>query len=314
MMRNCRPFRQWRWLSPLALALLSGCQGGVLDPKGPVAADEKSLIIMATLLMLLVVVPVIVLTLVFAWRYRAGNEKATYAPKWAHSTKIEAVVWLIPCIIIVFLGTLTWYTTHALDPYRPLVSDKKPVKIEAVAMNWKWLFIYPDLGIATVNQIAFPKNVPVDFVITSDTVTNAFFIPQLAGQVYAMAGMETQLHLIADHAGSYHGLSSNYSGAGFSGMKFTAIATETPAEFDNWVKGVRAKGAALDPAAYRALSLPSENNPVAYFSSTTPKMFEAIVNKYMAGRPSLALTDDEVRLDALTGSLCVVPPAPRSTK
>ncbi|TDR78433.1 ubiquinol oxidase subunit II [Paludibacterium purpuratum] len=310
-MRNCSPPRLLRWLSPFALALLSGCQGGILDPKGRIAADEKSLIITATLLMLLVVVPVIVLTLVFAWKYRASNANATYTPKWAHSTKLEVVVWLIPIVIVSFLAVLTWRTTHQLDPYRPLSSDKKPVKIEVVALNWKWLFIYPELNIATVNQIAFPKDVPVDFRITSDTVMNSFFIPQLGGQIYAMAGMQTQLHLIADEAGTYKGFSANYSGAGFSGMKFDAVATSTPADFDKWVAQVRANAKPLDVDAYRRLAVPSENHAVAYYVAPTPQLFDAVVHKYMAGRTSLALSDDDIKLAALTKRLCA-PAAARS--
>lgn len=310
-MRNCRPSCLLRGLSLFALAGLAGCQGGILDPKGQIAADEKSLIITATLLMLLVVVPVIVLTLVFAWKYRAGNTSATYTPKWAHSTRIEVVVWLIPVIIVSFLAVLSWQTTHRLDPYRPLVSDKKPVRIEVVALNWKWLFIYPDLNIATVNQIAFPTDVPVDFRITSDTVMNSFFIPQLGGQIYAMAGMQTQLHLIANQPGTYRGFSANYSGAGFSGMKFNAIATATPDGFDRWVAQVRAAGRPLDAAAYRALAAPSQNNAVAYYSTPEPRLFDAVLHKYMAGRTSLALTDDDIKLDALTKRLCA-PVAARS--
>ncbi|MBV8047366.1 MAG: ubiquinol oxidase subunit II [Paludibacterium sp.] len=310
-MRNCSSSRLVLWLSPLALVLLTGCQGGILDPKGQIAADEKSLIVTATLLMLLVVVPVIVLTLVFAWKYRASNVNATYAPKWAHSAKIEAVVWLIPIIIVSFLAVLAWRTTHALDPYRPLDSDKKAVKIDVVALNWKWLFIYPELNIATVNQIAFPKDVPVDFRITSDTVMNAFFIPQLGGQIYAMAGMQTQLHLIANAAGTYDGFSSNYSGAGFSGMKFNAIATATPADFDKWVAQVRAAGQPLDIDAYRQLAVPSENHAVAYYTAPTPRLFDAVMHKYMAARTSLALSEEDIKLDALTKRLCA-PAAARS--
>lgn len=303
-MRNLRLSGLLRGVFFLVLTLLSGCQGGILDPKGQVGADEKSLIITATALMLLVVVPVIVLTLVFAWKYRASNTNATYTPKWAHSNKIEAVVWLIPCCIVAFLAVLTWHTTHKLDPYRPLDSNQKPVTIEVVSMNWKWLFIYPELNIATVNQIAFPVNVPVNFRITSDTVMNSFFIPQLGGQIYAMAGMQTQLHLIANEAGSYKGFSANYSGAGFSGMKFNAIATATPAEFDAWVARVRASGTPLNAAAYRQLSVQSENNPVSYYSAATPRLFDAIVGKTMAARTSLALSDADLKLAALTKSLC----------
>jgi cytochrome o ubiquinol oxidase subunit 2 len=311
MMKNCRLSRLPGVGAPLLPVLLSGCQGGILDPRGPIAADEKSLILTATGLMLLVVVPVIILTLVFAWKYRASNTNAVYAPKWAHSTRIEAVVWLIPCVIVLFLATLTWKTTHQLDPYRPIASAQKPIKVEVVALNWKWLFIYPDLNIATVNQLVFPKDVPVNFRITSDAAMNSFFIPQLGGQIYAMAGMQTKLHLVAAEAGSYDGFSANYSGAGFSGMKFKAIATDTPAEFDQWVAKVRAAGQTLDAAAYRQLALPSQNVQVRYYSAATPQLFDAVAHKYMAG-PPLAWSDDEAKLAALTNSLCSTPVA-RST-
>ncbi|RMC93967.1 ubiquinol oxidase subunit II [Aquitalea palustris] len=307
MMRNFRPTRLLWGLSPVLAVLLSGCQGGILDPKGQVAADEKSLIITATLLMLLVVIPVIVMTFLFAWKYRASNKDAIYTPKWSHSNKIEAVVWIIPIIIVACLAVVTWKTTHKLDPYRPLDSDKKPINVQVVAMNWKWLFIYPDLNIATVNQIAFPKDVPVNFRITSDAAMNSFFIPQLGGQIYAMAGMETKLHLIANEAGTYKGMSSNYSGAGFSGMKFNAIATETPEQFDAWVQKVRASGKALNADAYLALVKPSENNAAAFYTTPEPRLFDAVLHKYMAGRQSLAATDDELKLAALTKRLCETP-------
>ncbi|WP_240902528.1 MULTISPECIES: ubiquinol oxidase subunit II [Aquitalea] len=307
MMRNSRPTRLLWGLSPVVTALLTGCQGGILDPKGQVAADEKSLIITATVLMLLVVIPVIVMTFLFAWKYRASNKDAIYTPKWSHSNKIEAVVWIIPIIIVACLAVVTWKTTHKLDPYRPLDSDKKPINVQVVAMNWKWLFIYPDLHIATVNQIAFPKDVPVNFRITSDAAMNSFFIPQLGGQIYAMAGMETKLHLVANEAGTYKGFSANYSGAGFSGMKFNAIATETPEQFDAWVQKVRASGKALNADTYLALSKPSENNAVAFFNTPEPRLFDAVLHKYMAGRQSLAATDDELKLAALTKRLCETP-------
>jgi len=290
--------------SALLATLLSGCKGGILDPKGPIGADEKSLILTATFLMLLVVVPVILMTLVFAWKYRASNTAAVYTPKWAHSTKIEVVVWTIPVIIVIGLAILAWETTHKLDPYRPLDSAKAPIKVDVVALNWKWLFIYPDLGIATVNQLAFPKDTPVNFRITSDVAMNSFFIPQLGGQIYAMAGMETKLHLLANEAGSYDGMSANYSGAGFSGMKFKAIATETPEDFQAWVAKVKAQATPLDAQAYLALAQPSENNPPAYFTAAEPRLFDAVMHKYMAGRQSLAATDDDLKLAALSKALC----------
>ncbi len=272
-----------RWLSGLMVLgftfLLSGCQMGVLAPAGSVGAAEKNLIITATLVMLVVVIPVIFLTLFFAWRYRAANTAATYAPTWSHSRRLEAVVWAIPCVIILFLGVLTWTTTHDLDPYKPLVSKTKPLPIEVVALDWKWLFIYPTLGIATINQIAFPVGTPLEFRITSDTVMNSFFIPRLGSQIYAMAGMQTQLHLIADKPGVFPGLSANFSGRGFSDMDFKAIAT-TDAKFGDWVAKVRAAPAQLDQADYDKVAAPSVKNPVTYFAHVQNGMFGDIIAKY----------------------------------
>jgi cytochrome o ubiquinol oxidase subunit II len=245
--------------------LLSGCNMDVLDPKGSVGLAERNLIATSTWAMLIVVIPVIVLTLWFAWRYRASNTSAEYRPNWSHSTAIEVAVWLIPSLIILFLGVLTWKSTHELDPYRPLESSVKPINVEVVALDWKWLFIYPDLGIATVNQVAFPVGTPVNFNITSDSVMNSFFIPQLGGQIYAMAGMQTRLHLIADEAGDYAGTSANFSGQGFSDMKFRAIAS-SPEEFNAWVAKVRASSDRLDMNRYNVVSKPGEKAPVTYFS------------------------------------------------
>ncbi|SMF40059.1 ubiquinol oxidase subunit II [Pseudogulbenkiania subflava] len=306
-MINSKHPRILRGLALGAAALLSGCQGGILDPKGQVAADEKSLIITATVLMLLVVVPVILMTLGFAWKYRASNKSATYDPKWSHSGKIEAVVWIIPIIIVSFLAVITWNSTHKLDPYRPLDSAVKPINVQVVSLDWKWLFIYPDLNIASVNQLVFPANTPVNFKITSDAAMNSFFIPQLGGQIYSMAGMQTKLHLIANEPGSYDGMSANYSGAGFSGMKFKATATATPAEFDAWVKQVRS-GKPLDATSYAQLLNQSENNPVQHFSSVTPGLFYGVLNKYMAGhQTSMESGLSPIQLAALSKSLCKTP-------
>ncbi|MEC5406132.1 ubiquinol oxidase subunit II [Paraburkholderia sp. MPAMCS5] len=275
-----------RVLIPLGAGLvasLSGCGNlDVLDPKGSVGVAEKSLISTATMAMLIVVVPVIVMILVFAWRYRASNRNATYAPKWAHSTAIEVVVWTVPTLIILFLGILTWNTTHELDPYRPIESAVKPIKVEVVALDWKWLFIYPELGVASVNQLAFPVGTPVDFKVTSDSVMNSFFIPQLGSQIYAMAGMQTQLHLIADHAGDYAGISANFSGKGFSDMKFRALAVSA-AQFDAWVEKVKASPRRLDMNEYHSVAQPGEKQPVSYFSTVDPKLFNNIIAKYNNG-------------------------------
>jgi cytochrome o ubiquinol oxidase subunit II len=263
-------------------ACLSGCSAGILDPKGSVGVAEKQLIATSTWAMLIVVIPVIVLTLWFAYHYRATNRSATYAPKWSHSTAIEVVVWTVPTLIILFLGVLTWNTSHELDPYKPIESNVKPITVDVVALDWKWLFIYPDLGIATVNQLALPVGTPVNFNITSDSVMNSFFIPQLGTQIYAMAGMQTRLHLIADHAGDFDGLSANFSGKGFSDMKFRTIASNQQ-DFDAWVQKVKASSTQLSMDKYAQVATPSEKVPVQYFSTVDPKLFNNIIAKYNNG-------------------------------
>jgi cytochrome o ubiquinol oxidase subunit II len=284
-----------RRMSPaalLSLALpLGGCEG-VLNPMGAVGEAERTLIFTAVGLMLLVVVPVIVLTLWFAWHYRASNTRARYLPDFHHSTAIEITVWAVPCLIIAILGYITFETTHSLDPYRPLTTAEagvvpdpaaanKPLEVEVVALDWKWLFIYPEQHVATINEVAFPVNRPVDFVITSDTVMNSFFIPQLGTQIYAMAGMKTQLHLIANKPGTYFGQSANFSGDGFSDMHFNAIATATPADFDTWLDHVRASGRALDAGAIAELEKPTIAVPATYFGSVEGNPFQAYIDKFM---------------------------------
>jgi len=282
---------RFRWLLPSSMALLlSGCNMALLDPKGAIGMEQKSLIMTATWLMLIVVVPVIIMTFLFAWKYRASNKNATYSPNWSHSNKIEFVVWTIPCIIIVILGTLTWKSTQALDPRNPLPSENKPLVIEAISLDWKWLFIYPEQGIATVNEIAFPANVPVQFKVTSGSVMNSFFIPQLGSQIYAMAGMQNQVHLIANEEGVYKGMSANYSGKGFSGMKFTATATSAD-KFDEWVMKVKQSAKGLQMADYEQLAKPTENNAVEYFSSVKSDLYQDIINKYMD--PAMAHNADQ---------------------
>ncbi|MCX2897038.1 ubiquinol oxidase subunit II [Pseudomonas mandelii] len=264
--------------------LLSGCNMTLLNPTGQVGLEQRNLIITATLLMLLVVVPVIVMTFLFAWKYRATNTDAVYTPKWSHSTKIEIAVWAVPVLIIIALGYVTYVSTHELDPYRPLESDVKPITIEVVSLDWKWVFIYPEQGIATVNKIVFPTNTPVNFKVTSDSVMNSFFIPGLGGQIYAMAGMQTKLHLIANRDAEMEGISANYSGAGFTGMKFKAISTSQE-NFDAWVSEVKKAPKQLEKAEYEALTKPSQNNPVELYSSVTPNLFQFIVDKYEGMKP-----------------------------
>ena len=276
----------------LGMLLLSGCNWTLLDPKGQVGIEQKNLILIATGLMLLVVIPVIIMTVAFAWKYRASNKAATYTPDWSHSTKIEAAVWIIPILIIIALGYVTYKSTHKLDPYRPLDSDVKPIQIDVVALDWKWLFIYPEQGIATVNKINFPANTPVNFRVTSDAVMNSFFIPGLGGQIYAMAGMTTKLHLIADRNAEMDGISANYSGAGFTGMKFKAIATSQE-DFDAWVSEVKKAPKQLEAAEYAALAKPSQNNPVELYSSVTPNLFQTIVDKYEGMKPGKPLKHEK---------------------
>jgi cytochrome o ubiquinol oxidase subunit 2 len=263
----------------VACLLLSGCNLIVFNPKGQVALDERDLIILSTALMLLVVVPVIIMTFVFAYRYRATNKQARYSPRWASSHKIEAVVWGVPFLIIVVLGWVTWETTHALDPYRPLDSDTPPLNVQVVATDWKWLFIYPDLGIATVNELSLPVHTPVSFTITSDAAMTSFFIPALGGQIYAMAGMQTKLHLIANETGEFRGIAANYNGPGFSDMHFKTLST-TPAEFDAWVAKVRRSPQQLDQHSYAELAKPTVAHQVTYFSSVQDRLFLNIVDKY----------------------------------
>lgn len=264
-----------------ALECLTNCSPWVLlDPAGPVAADEKRLILIAFALMLTVVIPVIVMAVMFAWKYRASNKSADFSPKWAHSLKIEVVVWLVPAVIVTVLSALVWDYSHRLDPYQPLASTVKPLHVEAVSMDWKWLFIYPELGIASVNQLVVPANVPVSFRITSDSVMTSFFIPQLGSQIYAMAGMETKLHLQASRIGVFQGLNSQFSGDGFSGMHFDAIATDTEG-FNTWVRKVRQTNTLLDHAHFQSLEMPSHHTPVQYFAQITPGLFNDVLMKYM---------------------------------
>ncbi|MBN9274660.1 MAG: ubiquinol oxidase subunit II, partial [Mesorhizobium sp.] len=247
-------------LLPL-IGLLSGCDFVVLAPAGDIAAQQRDLLVVSTGLMLIIIIPVMALTVFFAWRYRQSNTSATYAPDWDHSTKLELLIWAAPLLIIICLGALTWLGTHLLDPYRridrieagqPVTQEHKPIRVEVVALDWKWLFIYPDLGIAAVNELAAPVNQPIDFRITSSAVMNSFYIPALAGQIYAMPGMETKLHAVINRPGTYTGFSANYSGAGFSGMRF-AFHGFSPEAFDQWVAQARSGGTTLSRDVYLAL-------------------------------------------------------------
>ena len=265
-----------------AVLLSSGCglsDAPLLDPKGPIALAERDLLFTAVALMLIVIIPVFVLAFWFTWRYRASNSKARYDPDWSYSARIDAVIWLIPTLIVVALGVLVWTNTHKLDPFKPLASAVPPLEVEVVAQDWKWLFIYPAQEIAVVNQLVFPSQTPLSLKITSDTVMNSFFIPALGGQIFAMAGMETRLNLLADAPGRFVGQNTQYSGSGFSDQHFEAIAASQE-DFDAWVAKVKQSPDRLDAATYRALALPSSKHPVTYYSAVERNLFHKIIARY----------------------------------
>jgi cytochrome o ubiquinol oxidase subunit 2 len=273
---------------PLLALLLGGCGHPVLDPAGDIALQQRDLIYASTSLMLLIIVPVLILIVVFAWRYRKRQDSpATYDPHFSHSTSLELVIWSAPLLIIIALGALTWSSTHLLDPFRPLdrvAADKpldskvKPLHIQVVAMDWKWLFLYPEQGIATVNELALPVDRPVTFDITSTNMMNSFYAPTLAGMVYAMPGMQSTLHAVLNKQGEYGGMSANYSGAGFSDMRFKLHGL-APAAFDAWVAQVKASGHTLPTAAYLRLEKPSEKVPAMRFAAFEPGLFDRVVNR-----------------------------------
>jgi cytochrome o ubiquinol oxidase subunit 2 len=228
---------------------------GILDPQGPIAAAERLILINATAIMLVVVVPVIVLTLFFAWRYRASNTHARYAPDWGYSGQVELVVWSVPAMVVILLAGVGWISAHQLDPAREIAAAAAPLRVDVVSLDWKWLFIYPDLGVASVDELVLPTNTPVEFTLTSATVMTAFFIPQLGSQIYTMPRMQSHLNLLASHVGDFAGQAAHFSGDGFSRMRFLVHAV-TPADFARWSGQVRASAAALDAAAYARLARP----------------------------------------------------------
>jgi cytochrome o ubiquinol oxidase subunit 2 len=260
-----------------ALLAVSCRQAGVLDPQGPIASQELLLMINTTEIMLVVVVPVILMTLGFAWWYRSSNARADHSPGWAYQGGIEFVVWSIPALVVILLGGVTWIGAHQLDPRAPIPADAKPLRVDVVALDWKWLFIYPDQGIAAVNQLVIPAGTPVNFRLTSATVMNSFFVPQLGSQIYTMGGMATHLNLLADAPGEYPGISANFSGDGFSDMRFTVKAVPAGA-FDGWVATVRGAGAALDDPGYDQLAKPSHAVPPTTYRAVDPKLFERILD------------------------------------
>jgi cytochrome o ubiquinol oxidase subunit 2 len=293
-------------LLPLVLAL-SACDMVVLNPSGDVAAQQRDLLVMSTWLMLLIIVPVMALTVIFAWRYRHSNREARYEPDWHHSMRLELVIWSAPLLIIICLGALTWLGSHLLDPYRPLdrvgpnqqVSENiKSLRVEVVALDWKWLFIYPDLGVATVNELAVPVNQPVALRITASSVMNSLYIPDFAGMIYAMPGMETKLHGVLNQTGESEGFSSNYSGAGFSGMRFKVRSMEQD-EFDRWLSEARSGEEKLTRDLYLQLVKPSEREPVRHFSTVDAGLFSAIVG--MCVEPGKMCMHDMMAIDERGG-------------
>ena len=275
---------------PVAVTLLAGCNTVLLNPSGDIASQQARLLVVSTLLMLIIIVPVILLTVLFAWRYRKNNTSATYSPEWDHSTMLELIIWGGPLLIIIALGLITWISTHTLDPYRPLsridathpvTADTKTLTVEVVALDWKWLFIYPELGIASVNELAAPVDMPIRFKITASSVMNSFYIPALAGQIYAMPGMETSMHAVINQAGDYDGFSANYSGAGFSDMRFKFHGM-TPENFERWVQRTKNSPLMLHRADYSQLTEPTQRDPVKLFGHVEDNLFHAIVNRCIA--------------------------------
>nr|WP_245904748.1 ubiquinol oxidase subunit II [Pseudoroseicyclus aestuarii] len=272
------------WIVPVLM--LGACKLEVLAPSGYVAAQQRDLLVISTLLMLIIILPVMALTIYFALRYRASNERASYSPDWDHSTKLELVIWALPLMIIIALGALTWVGTHLLDPYRPISridaetevpEDVDPLEVQVVALDWKWLFIYPEQGVAAVNELVVPVDRPVLFSLTSSSVMNAFYIPAMAGMVYAMPGMETSLYGVFNSAGTFQGMASHYSGAGFSQMRFDATAVDE-AGFEEWVAETQSGEDRLDRLSYLQLEEPSIAVPPATYAGVEPYLFDRAVN------------------------------------
>jgi cytochrome o ubiquinol oxidase subunit II len=264
-----------------ACTLMASCSFGVLDPKGPVGADEKVILFDATVIMLAVVVPVIVCTLAFAWWFRANNRFARRRPDWEYSGRIEFVTWSIPAMIVLFLGGIAWIGSHELDPKKALQREAPPLEVEVVSLDWKWLFIYPQEQVAAVNELVIPVNTPVHFKLTSGSVMNSFFVPQLGSQIYTMAGMTTQLNLLASHLGTYMGISAQFSGEGFSDMRFDVRAVSAE-DYRAWLASSQASAAQLNADRYSELAMPSMHDEPATFSQVKDGLFDGIVRSHGA--------------------------------
>ena len=268
----------------IAPIVLTACQPAVLDPQGPVGLAQKTILIDSLVIMLVIVLPTIAAILAFAWWFRASNARAVYLPDWVYSGRIELVVWSIPLMVIMLLGGVAWIGSHDLDPAKPLPSSAAPLEVQVVSMDWKWLFIYPAQGVASVNQLVVPAGAPIHFSLTSASVMNAFFIPQLGSMIYTMNGMTTRLNLQADAPGTFLGLSSQFSGDGFPDMHFDVLAL--PVErFTAWIEATRATGPALDPETYRALTRQSTNISPFTYSAVEPQLFQQIVTRKLPPGP-----------------------------
>jgi cytochrome o ubiquinol oxidase subunit 2 len=264
----------------LAMMLL-GCSQGVLAPRGPIAAAEKTILFNSLGIMLAIVVPTILATLGIAFWYRAGHPRGPYLPDFEYSGRIEMIVWSIPAMTVLLVGGIGWISAHDLDPRRPIASSTEPLTIQVVSLDWKWLFIYPQQGLAAVNRLTIPAATPINFQLTSATVMNSFFVPQLGSQIYTMSGMVTRLALQADEPGSFAGRSAQFSGDGFSDMHFVVDAVSAD-QFADWVSGVRGQGPMLDQAAYSELARPSAAVPPATYGAVAPDLFAGIAS---AGMP-----------------------------
>lgn len=287
---------------------LSSCHAVVLDPSGDVASQLGDMVLVASALMLLIIVPVMALTVLFARKYRASNTEAVYEPEWEHSTQLELIIWAAPLLIIIALGAVTWTGTHKLDPYhpidrlaagKPVPAGVEPLEVQVVALDWKWLFIYPQYGIATVNDLAAPVDRPIRFHLTASSVMNDFYVPALAGQIYAMPSMETQLNAVINKPGDYKGFNANYSGEGFNYMKFTFHGLDD-AQFDQWIAKAKQSGTQLDRSAYLQLAKPSKAVPVTYYAAVAPHLYQLALNNCVA--PGSRCIVDDMRKDMETAS------------
>lgn len=259
---------------------LASVAGGVLDPHGPSAAGNAQILINSIVIMLIIVVPTILATLVFGWWFRASNKRATYLPDWAHSGHIELIVWGIPLLVVLFLSGVIWIGSYELDPARPIASRGKPIEIQVVSLDWKWLFIYPEQGVASVNTLALPVDSTAHFSLTSGSVMNMFFVPQLGSMIATMNGMVTQLHLRADKIGDYYGQSAQFSGGGFSDMHFTLKAL-SPENFNNWIVQTRQSPLKLDDATYLSLAHKREASAPILYGSIDAELFEKIATRQL---------------------------------